>query len=201
MGEFGVFVSRIRNDPTVENGLNLWVVSDNLRKGAALNAVQIAETLINRGLIKNGRRLRPPSSLAGPARLSAPPSTFRVMTPRVCGRISEIRLPTARRLGDVISLLEKVERHAREGRWAVGMVAYEAASVFDDAFQTLPPSEGIPLVAFAIFDGPSPSLTKTQRKLCFAARTGRATLPPPSSEKRLKTSAKASPPAPITKSI
>jgi aspartate-semialdehyde dehydrogenase len=36
----------------VENGLNLWVVSDNLRKGAALNTVQIAETLINRGLIK-----------------------------------------------------------------------------------------------------------------------------------------------------
>jgi len=39
----------------VENGLNLWVVSDNLRKGAALNTVQIAETLINRGLIK-GRK-------------------------------------------------------------------------------------------------------------------------------------------------
>jgi aspartate-semialdehyde dehydrogenase len=36
----------------VENGLNIWVVSDNLRKGAALNTVQIAETLINRGLVK-----------------------------------------------------------------------------------------------------------------------------------------------------
>jgi len=45
-GEDAVFVSRIRKDPTVENGLNIWVVSDNLRKGAALNTVQIAETLI-----------------------------------------------------------------------------------------------------------------------------------------------------------
>ena len=45
-GEDAVFVSRIREDITVENGLNLWVVSDNLRKGAALNAVQIAELLV-----------------------------------------------------------------------------------------------------------------------------------------------------------
>ncbi|HJQ56703.1 MAG TPA: aspartate-semialdehyde dehydrogenase [Vineibacter sp.] len=45
-GEDAVYVSRIRSDPTVENGLNLWIVSDNLRKGAALNAVQIAEALI-----------------------------------------------------------------------------------------------------------------------------------------------------------
>ncbi|MFN0024375.1 MAG: aspartate-semialdehyde dehydrogenase [Parvularculaceae bacterium] len=52
VGDFATFVSRIRVDPTVENGLAFWVVSDNLRKGAALNAVQIAETLINRGLIK-----------------------------------------------------------------------------------------------------------------------------------------------------
>ncbi|MBR7618084.1 aspartate-semialdehyde dehydrogenase [Phenylobacterium sp. 20VBR1] len=51
-GEFPVFVSRIRNDPTVEHGLNLWVVADNLRKGAALNAVQIAQLLHERGLIK-----------------------------------------------------------------------------------------------------------------------------------------------------
>jgi len=51
-GEFPVFVSRIRKDPTVENGLNIWVVADNLRKGAALNAVQIAELLHARGLIK-----------------------------------------------------------------------------------------------------------------------------------------------------
>jgi aspartate-semialdehyde dehydrogenase len=51
-GEFPVYVSRIRKDPTVEHGLNLWVVADNLRKGAALNAVQIAELLHARGLIK-----------------------------------------------------------------------------------------------------------------------------------------------------
>ena len=52
VGEFATFVSRIRVDPTVENGLAFWVVSDNLRKGAALNAVQIAELLLNRGLLK-----------------------------------------------------------------------------------------------------------------------------------------------------
>jgi aspartate-semialdehyde dehydrogenase len=52
VGEFATFVSRIRNDPTIENGLSLWVVSDNLRKGAALNAVQIAEVLINKHLKK-----------------------------------------------------------------------------------------------------------------------------------------------------
>jgi len=45
-GEDDVYVSRIRSDPTVDNGLSMWVVSDNLRKGAALNTVQIAETLI-----------------------------------------------------------------------------------------------------------------------------------------------------------
>ncbi|MGF1639764.1 MAG: aspartate-semialdehyde dehydrogenase [Rhodospirillales bacterium] len=45
-GEDPVYVSRIRKDPTVTNGLNIWVVADNLRKGAALNAVQIAEALI-----------------------------------------------------------------------------------------------------------------------------------------------------------
>jgi aspartate-semialdehyde dehydrogenase len=47
-GEGAVFISRLRQDPSVEHGLNMWVVSDNLRKGAALNAVQIAETLIGR---------------------------------------------------------------------------------------------------------------------------------------------------------
>jgi aspartate-semialdehyde dehydrogenase len=51
-GEDATYVSRIRKDPTVENGLALWVVTDNLRKGAALNAVQIAESLINRQLLK-----------------------------------------------------------------------------------------------------------------------------------------------------
>jgi aspartate-semialdehyde dehydrogenase len=51
VGEDAVFVSRIRKDPTVANGLSFWCVSDNLRKGAALNAVQIAETLIAQGLL------------------------------------------------------------------------------------------------------------------------------------------------------
>jgi aspartate-semialdehyde dehydrogenase len=50
-GEDATYISRIREDATVENGLQLWCVSDNLRKGAALNAVQIAECLINRKLI------------------------------------------------------------------------------------------------------------------------------------------------------
>jgi aspartate-semialdehyde dehydrogenase len=50
-GEDATYISRVREDPTVENGLVLWVVSDNLRKGAALNAIQIAESLINRKLI------------------------------------------------------------------------------------------------------------------------------------------------------
>jgi aspartate-semialdehyde dehydrogenase len=45
VGDYATFISRIRTDSTVENGLNLWCVSDNLRKGAALNAVQIAEVL------------------------------------------------------------------------------------------------------------------------------------------------------------
>src|SRR5213076_1842768 len=55
-GEDATYVSRIREDPTVENGLALWCVSDNLRKGAALNAVQIAECLINRKLIQAKRK-------------------------------------------------------------------------------------------------------------------------------------------------
>jgi aspartate-semialdehyde dehydrogenase len=52
-GEFATYVSRIREDATVENGLALWIVSDNLLKGAALNAVQIAETLVNRNLLRS----------------------------------------------------------------------------------------------------------------------------------------------------
>ncbi len=51
-GEDAVFVSRLRQDPTVPHGLAFWCVSDNLRKGAALNAVQIAEALVERGLIE-----------------------------------------------------------------------------------------------------------------------------------------------------
>ncbi len=52
VGDYATFISRIRQDGTVENGLNFWCVSDNLRKGAALNAVQIAELLGNRVLKK-----------------------------------------------------------------------------------------------------------------------------------------------------
>jgi aspartate-semialdehyde dehydrogenase len=52
-GEFATYVSRVREDATVENGLSLWIVSDNLLKGAALNTVQIAETIINRKLLPN----------------------------------------------------------------------------------------------------------------------------------------------------
>jgi aspartate-semialdehyde dehydrogenase len=51
-GDDATYVSRIRKDPTVDHGLSMWVVSDNLRKGAALNAVQIAESLMNRKLLK-----------------------------------------------------------------------------------------------------------------------------------------------------
>lgn len=51
-GEDATYISRIREDGTVENGLAMWIVSDNLRKGAALNAVQIAELLVERGLIQ-----------------------------------------------------------------------------------------------------------------------------------------------------
>jgi aspartate-semialdehyde dehydrogenase len=50
-GKDDVFVGRIRMDETVENGLNLWIVSDNIRKGAALNAIQISELLIKKGMV------------------------------------------------------------------------------------------------------------------------------------------------------
>ncbi len=53
VGDFATFISRIRQDSTIENGLNLWCVSDNLRKGAALNAVQIAE-LLGKRVLKKG---------------------------------------------------------------------------------------------------------------------------------------------------
>ena len=55
-GEDATYVSRIREDSTVENGLAFWCVSDNLRKGAALNAIQIAEALVNRGLLKGKKK-------------------------------------------------------------------------------------------------------------------------------------------------
>ncbi|MEM1105240.1 MAG: aspartate-semialdehyde dehydrogenase [Pseudomonadota bacterium] len=54
-GEWATFVSRLRRDETVEHGLAFWCVADNLRKGAALNAVQIAEELLNRGVLKSDR--------------------------------------------------------------------------------------------------------------------------------------------------
>jgi aspartate-semialdehyde dehydrogenase len=52
VGDFPVYVSRIRTDPTVEHGLAMWVVADNLRKGAALNAIQIAQLLVERGVFQ-----------------------------------------------------------------------------------------------------------------------------------------------------
>jgi aspartate-semialdehyde dehydrogenase len=52
VGDYATYVSRIREDQTIDNGLSFWVVSDNLRKGAALNTVQIAEVIINRNLLK-----------------------------------------------------------------------------------------------------------------------------------------------------
>ena len=52
VGEWATYISRVRKDPTVENGIAFWCVSDNLRKGAALNAIQIAEELLNRGVLK-----------------------------------------------------------------------------------------------------------------------------------------------------
>jgi aspartate-semialdehyde dehydrogenase len=55
-GEDATYISRIREDQTLENGLNLWVVADNLRKGAALNAIQIAELLVNRKLLGAKRK-------------------------------------------------------------------------------------------------------------------------------------------------
>ena len=51
VGEYGVFVSRVRRDPSVPHGLSMWIVADNLRKGAALNAVQIAEALVEDGYL------------------------------------------------------------------------------------------------------------------------------------------------------
>jgi aspartate-semialdehyde dehydrogenase len=55
VGEWATFISRVRRDETVENGLAFWCVADNLRKGAALNAIQIAEELLNRGVLKPDR--------------------------------------------------------------------------------------------------------------------------------------------------
>jgi aspartate-semialdehyde dehydrogenase len=51
-GEDATYVGRIREDETIDNGINMWIVSDNIRKGAALNTVQIAEVLIERDLVR-----------------------------------------------------------------------------------------------------------------------------------------------------
>jgi aspartate-semialdehyde dehydrogenase len=51
-GQDDVFVGRIREDESIDNGINLWIVADNIRKGAALNAVQIGEELIRRNLLR-----------------------------------------------------------------------------------------------------------------------------------------------------
>ena len=63
-GEDLVYVSRIRKDPTVPHGLSLWVVADNLRKGAATNAVQIAEVLTGRYLDRKGRVASKPRTIS-----------------------------------------------------------------------------------------------------------------------------------------
>jgi aspartate-semialdehyde dehydrogenase len=65
-GSDEVYVGRVRSDPSVERGLAFWVVSDNLRKGAATNAVEIGEALIERGWVK-ARSRRPVSTGAGEA--------------------------------------------------------------------------------------------------------------------------------------
>jgi aspartate-semialdehyde dehydrogenase len=71
-GKDATYISRIREDATVDNGLSMWVVSDNLRKGAALNAIQIAECLVNRKLITAKRKA---ASLGAIARRRARPET------------------------------------------------------------------------------------------------------------------------------
>jgi aspartate-semialdehyde dehydrogenase len=63
-GKDDIFVGRVRTDPSVERGLAFWVVSDNLRKGAATNAVVIAESLVARGWVKAKSR-RAVSTVAG----------------------------------------------------------------------------------------------------------------------------------------
>ena len=65
VGEYATYVSRVREDPTVDNGLSLWVVSDNLRKGAALNAVQIAELLGRQASCRRRPRAMPGRRLDG----------------------------------------------------------------------------------------------------------------------------------------
>jgi aspartate-semialdehyde dehydrogenase len=87
-GEDATYISRIREDATIDNGLQMWVVSDNLRKGAALNAVQIAEALINRKLIQAKKKA---ASKRGAANIRAYSSVA------TCSNLSVAGLRTDRR--------------------------------------------------------------------------------------------------------
>ena len=64
---------------------------------------------------------------------------------------------TAKTFAEVPDVLRNVESHAKQGRWAVGMVSYEAAPAFDRAFSVLPPAPTVPLAAFAVFDKETPA--------------------------------------------
>jgi len=75
-------------------------------------------------------------------------------------------LLVAARLDDVMPVIREAEDHARQGRWAVGFVAYEAAPAFDPALKTLAPVESFPLAAFAIFDAPSPPRDEASTFAC-----------------------------------
>ena len=119
-GEDATYVSRIRKDPTVEHGLSLWVVADNLRKGAALNAVQIAESLINRKLLKRRRsrqRIRAALHLSELSHVGAQPSwphfcpdtKMRAGSPRsdILNRLGHAQLENGRRLDQRILILDQ----------------------------------------------------------------------------------------------
>lgn len=73
---------------------------------------------------------------------------------RLCGSFTAPKeVLTAWHPDEVIPLLQSAEERAKQGRWVAGMVAYEAATAFDPAFRTAPPSPGLPLAAFLVFDG------------------------------------------------
>ncbi len=93
---------------------------------------------------------------------------------------------TAWRVDEVAPLLREADAHAREGRWAVGMVAYEAAPAFDPAFRTREPLAGIPLAAFAIFDAPSGLEDDSPDGGAFACSHWRAELSRASFEERVE---------------
>ena len=114
VGEYATYVSRIREDSTVENGLSLWVVSDNLRKGAALNAVQIAELLGRKHLQKQlpcRQEPRPSSAraarLAGNIRHIAPVAQQVLLDELQPAEILRVHLQPFER-GDLVELEEHV---------------------------------------------------------------------------------------------